>query len=128
VRYRLAMHERYEEAARLVAHGELGEAERVLLSLLDANARANYPMASLCDGSGQALRAVPYYRLALAGSEELFEGDTAGAYLGLGSTYRVLGEHEESSRVLREGLRALPRGPGFEYPPRAHLVQPRRAP
>jgi tetratricopeptide (TPR) repeat protein len=105
------MHEGAEEAARLMAGGEHDEAERVLLGLLEErpeDARANYLMASLCDQREQERRAVPFYRRALAAPEELPAGDLAGAYLGLGSTYRVLGDYEDSRRVLREGLERFP--------------------
>jgi tetratricopeptide (TPR) repeat protein len=111
LRYCRAMHERTEEAARLMAGGEHDEAERVLLGLLEErpeDARANYLMASLCDRRDQERRAVPFYRRALAASRDLPEEDLAGAYLGLGSTYRVLGEYEDSRRVLREGLKRFP--------------------
>ncbi len=105
------MRERIEEAARLMAGGEQDRAEHVLLGVLEEcpeDAWANYLMASLCDQRGQERRAVPFYRLALAAREELSEEDLAGAYLGLGSTYRVLGEYEDSRRVLREGLERFP--------------------
>ena len=105
------MGERIEEAARLMAGGEQDRAERVLLGALEErpdDARANYLMASACDQRGQERKAVPFYQHALAAPEELSEEDLAGAYLGLGSTYRVLGEYEASRRVLREGLERFP--------------------
>ena len=94
-----------QEAARLIEAGERDGAERVLLSLLEEHpedARANYLMASLCDQSDQERRAVPFYQRALAGVADLPEEAAAGAYLGLGSTHRALGEYEESRRVLLE--------------------------
>jgi tetratricopeptide (TPR) repeat protein len=100
-----------QEAARLMEAGEQDGAERVLLGLLEEHpedARANYLMASLCDQSDQERRAVPFYQRALAGAEDLLEEDAAGAYLGLGSTHRALGEYEESRRVLLEGLERFP--------------------
>jgi tetratricopeptide (TPR) repeat protein len=100
-----------EEAARLMEAGERDGAERVLLGLLEEHpedARANYLMASLCDQSDQERRAVPFYQRALAGVEDLPEEDAAGAYVGLGSTQRALGEHEESLRVLLDSLERFP--------------------
>jgi tetratricopeptide (TPR) repeat protein len=111
LRYCRAMHEGTEEAARLIAGGENDEAERVLLGLLEKNpedARTNYLMASLCDQRGQEREAVPFYRRTLAAAQEPPEEDLVGTYLGLGSTYRVLGEYEDSRRVLREGLKRFP--------------------
>jgi tetratricopeptide (TPR) repeat protein len=105
------MREGTEEAARLMEAGAHDGAEKVLLGLLEEHpqdARANYLMASLCDQTDQERRAVPFYRRALAGAEDLTEEDVAGAYLGLGSTHRALGEHEESRRVLLEGLERFP--------------------
>jgi len=111
LRYCLTVHERTEEAARLMEAGDGGGAERALLGPLEQNpedARANYLMASLYDQSDQERRAVPFYWRALARAEDLPEEDAAGAYLGLGSTHRALGEHEESRRVLLEGLEWFP--------------------
>ena len=105
------MREKTEEAARLMADGDQTGAERALLGLLEerpGDARANYLMASLCDQRGQEGRAVPFYRRAVAAPGELPEEDLAGAYLGLGSTYRLLGEYEDSRQTLREGLRRFP--------------------
>ena len=100
-----------EEAARLMEAGERDGAERALFGLLEQNpedARANYLMASLCDQGDQERRAVPFYQRALAGVDDLPAEDAAGAYLGLGSTFRVLGEYGESRRVLLEGLERFP--------------------
>ena len=111
MRYCLTMHERTEEAARLMEAGDRGGAERALLGLLERHpedARANYLMASLCDQNDQERRAVPVYRRALIGVEDLPEEDAAGAYLGLGSTLRALGEYEDSRQTLREGLERFP--------------------
>lgn len=105
------MRERIEDAARLMAGGEHDRAERLLLGVLEERpeeAWANYLMASLCDQRAQERRAVLFYRRALAASEDLSEEDLAGTYIGLGSTYRVLGEYEDSRRVLREGLERFP--------------------
>lgn len=105
------MRERIEDAARLMAGGEHDRAERVLLGVLEERpeeAWANYLMASLFDQRGQERRAVLFSRRALAALEELSEGDLVGTYLGLGSTYRVLGEYEDFRRVLREGLERFP--------------------
>jgi hypothetical protein len=63
------MHDRFEEALRLMDRGASDKAERVLLGLLEEHpeeARSNYLMASLCDRRGQERRAVPFYRRTLA--------------------------------------------------------------
>src|SRR5919112_703916 len=105
------MREGTEEAARLMEDGEHDGAERVLLGLLEEHpqdARANYLMASLCDHTDQERRAVSFYQRVLPRADDLPGEDAAGAYLGLGSTHRALGEHEESRRVLLEGLERFP--------------------
>ncbi len=105
------MREGTEVIARLMAVGQQDRAERMLSGLLEEqprDARANYLMASLCDQRGQERRAVSFYQHALAAPEELLEEDLASAYLGLGSTYRVLGEYEASRRALRKGLERFP--------------------
>ena len=111
LQYCRAMHDRLEEALRLMDGGASDKAERVLLGLLEEHpedARSNYLMASLCDQRGQERRAVPFYRRALAHFEGLSEEDLASAYLGLGSTYRVLGEYEASLKTLQEGKERFP--------------------
>jgi tetratricopeptide (TPR) repeat protein len=105
------MDDKIEEALRLLDGGASDKAERVLLGLLEEHpedARSNYLMASLCDQRGQERRAVPFYRRALAQSERLSREDLASAYVGLGSTYRVLGEYEASRKTLQEGIERFP--------------------
>ena len=116
------MREGTEEAARLMEAGERDGAERVLLGLLEEHpedARANYLMASLCDQSDRERRAVPFYRRALAGGEDLPEEDAAGAYLGLGSTHRALGEHGEAVSTLLKNLVETTDDPGIRLYGRA---------
>lgn len=65
-----------------------------------------YETACVHDFLGHERAAVPYYqaaiRLGLAGDE------LRAAYLGLGSTLRVLGQYAESEAVFQTGLRAFP--------------------
>jgi tetratricopeptide (TPR) repeat protein len=105
------MDDRFEEALRLMDGGASDKAECVLLGLLEEHpedARSNYLMASLCDQRGQERRAVPFYRRTLAQPGGLSEEDLASAYLGLGSTYRVLGDYEASRKTLQEGIERFP--------------------
>lgn len=55
---------------------------------------------------GEESKAVPYYKEAIQGN--LNEEDLANAYLGLGSTYRTLGEYENSKHMLEKGLKKFP--------------------
>ena len=55
---------------------------------------------------GQESKAVPYYEKAIQGN--LHDDNLANAYLGLGSTYRALGEYENSKLTLENGLMKFP--------------------
>ena len=61
-----------------------------------------YEAACVHDFLGREAQAVPYYLAALAG--DLSTDKLRGAYLGLGSTYRTLGQYIDAEKVLREGL------------------------
>ncbi|HYK75005.1 MAG TPA: tetratricopeptide repeat protein, partial [Pseudoneobacillus sp.] len=50
--------------------------------------------------------AVPYYENAI--QLGLPDEELQGAYLGLGSTYRTLGEYEKSKEVLVKGIELYP--------------------
>ncbi|SEN47941.1 tetratricopeptide repeat protein [Lihuaxuella thermophila] len=58
------------------------------------------------DAMGLEKEAVPYYEKAIRLG--LPEPLLAEAYLGLGSTYRCLGEYDKSLRTLEEGCRKFP--------------------
>jgi tetratricopeptide (TPR) repeat protein len=98
-----------ESAIRLRESGDL-EGARYLLSgvLAEApdDAEANYQMAWLCDLQGREREAVPYYVRAIAGG--LSGDERSGAFLGLGSTHRALGEYPEAVGVLRQGASEFP--------------------
>lgn len=68
--------------------------------------QVHYQIAWTHDALGKERDAVPAYeeaiRLGLQGD------DLAGAYLGLGSTYRALGEYEKSFAVLESGMALFP--------------------
>ena len=71
----------------------------------------NYEAACIHDYLGLEAEAVPYYVRAIdlgLPAEEL-----RGAYLGLGSTYRVLGRYEEAIATLEKGLATFPGGREF---------------
>lgn len=70
-------------------------------------ALALYEAACAHDRLGLEREAVPFYEGALAAG--LAGEDLRGACLGLGSTYRVLGEYARALEVLERGLAAFPR-------------------
>jgi tetratricopeptide (TPR) repeat protein len=63
-------------------------------------------MAWLYDVQGREREAVPYYVRAIAG--DLPDEERRGALLGLGSTYRALGEYPEAVGVLGRGVSEFP--------------------
>jgi tetratricopeptide (TPR) repeat protein len=66
------------------------------------DAELQYQAACVHDFLGREAQAVPFYLAALSGS--LSAEHRRSAYLGLGSTYRALGQYAEAERTLREGL------------------------
>ena len=78
---------------------------RVLADTPD-DAEANYQMAWLCDLEGREREALPFYVRAIA--HGLSGEGRRGALLGLGSTYRALGEYPEAVEVLRRGASEFP--------------------
>jgi tetratricopeptide (TPR) repeat protein len=98
-----------ESAVRLREIGDFQEAEslltRILAESLD-DAEANHQMAWLYDVQGREREAVPFYVRAIAG--DLSDEERRGALLGLGSTYRALGEYPEAVGVLRQGVAEFP--------------------
>ncbi|WP_214728606.1 tetratricopeptide repeat protein [Exiguobacterium sp. s168] len=65
-----------------------------------------YQMAWCHDSLGEEHTAVPYYEQALALG--LTGEDRLQAYIGLGSTYRVIGQFEVASDVFHRALREFP--------------------
>jgi tetratricopeptide (TPR) repeat protein len=98
-----------ESAVRLREIGDFQEAEslltRILAESLD-DAEANHQMAWLYDVQGREREAVPFYVRAIAG--DLSDEERRGALLGLGSTYRALGEYPDAVEVLRQGVSEFP--------------------
>lgn len=66
----------------------------------------HYEAACVHDFLGYEQGAVPFYVAAIR--HGLDEEQLRGAYLGLGSTYRTLGQYQESQQTLLEGLARFP--------------------
>ncbi|MCX4736075.1 tetratricopeptide repeat protein [Streptomyces sp. NBC_01363] len=97
-------------AVRLRTEGHQEEARQRLLSLsadFPADAEVAYQTAWAHDVLGLEAEAVPFYERCLAGTG-LSQEDRRGALLGLGSTYRVLGQYEKAVEVLRGGAEQFP--------------------
>jgi tetratricopeptide (TPR) repeat protein len=96
------------EAIALRKSNKPEEALSILKELLQSNPEdpvVNYQMAWTCDFMGKESEAVPYYEKAI--SNGLTE-DRSGAMLGLGSTYRCLGEYEKSLKVFDQAVKEFP--------------------
>lgn len=110
------MRDRLDEAIQL---RELGRAKQDRAILEDARARllelaAAYPddaevtfqTAVVHDNLGLERESIPFYTKAL--DQGLAGPDLERALLGLGSTYRGLGEYQHAEATLRRGVREFP--------------------
>lgn len=98
-----------EIAQQLCASGHHEEARVLLVALCQHNpedADLHYECACLHDVLGLEAEAVPFYLAALAGN--LPPAKRRGAYTGLGSTYRTLGQFQSAYDTLVAGLQAFP--------------------
>lgn len=94
-----------EMAIELRKEGKLRESNEILVKLADIypdSSVINYQCAWSFDVLSLEKEAVPYYEKAI--SIGLPEKDLQGAFLGLGSTYRTLGQYQKSKEVLEKGL------------------------
>lgn len=89
--------------------GKFEESNALLLRMVEKwpnDAVLNYQCAWSFDVLGKESEAITYYENAI--ELGLAENDLQGALLGLGSTYRVLGEYEKSKDVLLKGINLFP--------------------
>ena len=78
----------------------------ILAELLKSNPddpTINYQMAWTCDFMGKESDAVPFYEKAIENG--LSGDDRKGAMLGLGSTYRCLGEYQKSLKMFDQAVK-----------------------
>ncbi len=104
-----------DEAIRLRSEKQFDAARELLQTLLEVrpdDATVNYHMAWLHDNLGLEAEAAPYYERALNG--ELADADRQGALLGLGSTYRCLGQFQKSVDIFRRTVDLYPENASFQ--------------
>ncbi|MBY0008995.1 tetratricopeptide repeat protein [Paenibacillus typhae] len=115
------MDTRMHDAIALREAGQAEEARALLLDLLAANskdagadtdAELLYQLAWTHDVLGLEREAVPYYEQSLAIG--LPAEQRAGALLGLGSTYRTLGEYGRARTALLQGADEFPERAEFK--------------
>ncbi|WP_054705427.1 tetratricopeptide repeat protein [Bacillus sp. JCM 19041] len=97
------------DALTLRSKGELEQSNKVIAQLVHdepANAALHYQYAWSFDILGKESKAAPHYeqaiQLGLSGKE------LEGAYVGLGSTYRTLGQYDQSIQTFTRGLKLFP--------------------
>ena len=110
------MQDRFAEAIYLRETGRakqdqamLEEARTLLLDLAAAypeNAEISFQTAAVHDNLGRERESIPFYVRAL--EQGLSGPDREGALLGLGSTYRGLGEYQKAVETLRRGVKEFP--------------------
>lgn len=101
-----------EQVLSLRCAGKHEEACSLAVSLaaqFPADAELQYQAACVHDFLGREAQAIPFYLTALS-SGSLSVESRRSAYLGLGSTYRALGQYAEAEHTLREGLARFPEG------------------
>ncbi|MEU6739484.1 tetratricopeptide repeat protein [Streptosporangium sandarakinum] len=104
------------EAVRLREQGQAEQARERLVALAERypeDAEVAYQTAWVHDTLGLEAGAVPFYERALSGAG-LSPEDRHGAFLGLGSTYRVLGRYDSAVETLRRGLEEFPEDPALQ--------------
>jgi tetratricopeptide (TPR) repeat protein len=98
------------QAVRLREDGQAEQAREELLPLAQRypdDAEVAYQTAWAHDVLGLEAEAVPFYEQSLA-TAGLSAEDRRGAFLGLGSTYRALGDYNLAVSTLRRGLAEFP--------------------
>ena len=110
------MRDRLAEAIQLRETGRarqdramLEEARTLLLDLAAAypdDAEISFQTAVVHDNLGLERESIPFYLRAL--EQGLSGADLERALLGLGSTYRGLGEYQKAEETLRRGVKEFP--------------------
>ena len=110
------MRDRLAEAIQLRETGRarqdqamLEEARTLLLELAAAypdDAEITFQTAGVHDNLGLERESIPFYLRAL--EQGLSGADLERALLGLGSTYRGLGEYQKAEETLRRGVKEFP--------------------
>lgn len=103
------MKESLDRAIALRKSGKHKESNELLSELVKAfpeDATINYQCAWSFDLLGEEAKAVPFYEKAI--DLGLAEKELEGALLGLGSTYRTLGEYEKSKVIFQKGWKQFP--------------------
>ncbi|MFJ6211147.1 tetratricopeptide repeat protein [Lysinibacillus sp. NPDC092081] len=103
------MDERLQHIITLREAGQLEEANQLMVALVKEDPENGYyqfQCAWTYDSLGKENDAVPHYEKAIQlGLKPEFLVD---AYVGLGSTYRTLGQYEQAKRIFEQAIREFP--------------------
>ncbi|ADK05510.1 TPA: tetratricopeptide repeat protein [Bacillus cereus biovar anthracis] len=97
-----------KQAIKLRKEKKYAQSKEILIGLTNftRDAEVLYQCAWIHDVMGLETEAMPYYEQAIANGPE---GESlCGAYIGLGSTYRCIGEYDKAITVLETGLQQFP--------------------
>lgn len=97
------------KAIELRHEGKTVESNEILLKVVEAfpsDPYVNYQCAWSFDLLGKETEAIPFYEKAI--DLGLSGKDLEGAILGLGSSYRTIGEYEKAKGVFQTGLNLFP--------------------
>lgn len=103
------MEQELDKAIDLRKSGSHKESNELLIELVKKypeNALINYQCAWSYDLLGEESNAVPFYETAI--KLGLPSNELEGAFIGLGSTYRTLGEYEKSEKTFQKGIETFP--------------------
>ncbi|SDF69532.1 Tetratrico peptide repeat-containing protein [Fontibacillus panacisegetis] len=103
------MEKELDEAIDLRRNGNYKKSNEILIKLVQKfpdNASINYQCAWSFDLLGEEAKAVMFYENAI--QLGLFSEELEGALIGLGSTYRTLGEYEKSKLIFQKGIEKFP--------------------
>lgn len=103
------MTEKLNKAIELRSQKNYYESELILKELINEypnNSEVHYHYAWLCDNMERETEARPKYEKAI--ELGLSDEDLKGCYLGLGSTYRCIGEYEKSVELFDRAIKKFP--------------------
>ncbi|SDY58095.1 Tetratrico peptide repeat-containing protein [Evansella caseinilytica] len=103
------MKKELDKALDLRKSGIYKESNEILIKMVQKfpnNASINYQCAWSFDLLGEERKAVPFYENAI--QLGLSSKELEGAIIGLGSTYRTLGEYAKSKGIFQKGIDTFP--------------------
>ena len=98
-----------EKAIKLRTEKRFEAAEHIFKELFfedEMNANTNYQYAWLLDNLGKEKKAIKHYKKALENNLEIEH--RADCYLGLGSSYRMIGKYKKSLKMFDNAILEFP--------------------